>query len=49
MSSTRHLNQPTSGVSMLLTAPSEPAVIEELVEDIVVLEPYHLRSATVLT
>ena len=34
---------------MLLTAPSEPAVIEELVEDIVVLEPYHLRAPTILT
>ena len=42
-------NLPTSGVSMLLTAPSEPAVIEELVEDIVVLEPYHLRAPTILT
>ena len=42
-------NLPTSGVSMLLTAPSEPAVIEELVEDMVVLEPYHLRAPTILT
>lgn len=31
--------QITSGLSMLLIAPSEPMVIEEFVEEIVVLEP----------